>query len=613
MRRMKIIISSILVLILLATTAIADEDVQFTAEAPSQVSHGQKFYIKYSVNKKGRNFKAPNFGSLKLLMGPQTSTSSSTQIINGNVSHSYSFTYTYIVQATQTGTVALDPAEIEVKGKVYLSNPLEIEVIKGNAPSPNTSQRNPSQQQHSPGDQNIADISNEDLFTRIFVNRTEVYEGQALTASIKLFTRVNLAGFDDIRMPSYNGFWTEDLETPNQINLQRQTVNGKPYNAGLIKRVLLFPQRSGDLKIDPCELDLQVYQEVRGRGRSIFDQVFGRHERMKKSIRSQAVSIKVKPLPDNPPAGFTNAVGDFDFAVSTSHDSIDVNDAFSLKISVSGTGNHRLFDPPEIDFPEEFELYDPEIEHSYKFGNQGSQGSKTYNYTIIPRYPGTYSIPALDFTYFSPQAGRYIQKKSQPIQIVVRRTEDFESEGPVTKSFSKESIDVIGSDIRYLKKGQYALYQAHTFFLFSLPFWLGYLLPIVIFIVLLIIRRRILKARENTAVHRRKKANKMAMRRLKTAHSLMDEGSESFYNEIIKAVWGYISDKMDIPVADLSRDNVENKLRNQVFEEDIHALRELLDQCEMAHFGPEAGSANPREVYDKAIEVITKLDQRLGK
>ena len=581
--------------------------VTFKATAPRVVAVGEQFRLSYSVNAKGSNFSQPDFGKFSVLSGPNVSSSSSVQIINGNMTQSVSYTYNYIMMATAEGKFTIPPASVVVKGKTYQSNALTIEVVKGSATA--------STQSNSGGRAAIkTDKSNagKDVFVAVNVNKKSLYQGESLVADIKVYTRKDLAGFDDIKFPPFTGFWSQDIEAPTQIQLHRENVNGVIYNVGLFKKVLLFPQRSGSITIDPFKITLITQERVRSN--NPFDDFFGgSYRRVPVKTASKPVVIKVKPLPDNKPKDFNGAVGRFKMTASIDKNKVKANEAINLKIRITGTGNLKLIKPLNVDFPPDIDVYDPKTSLNTKVTTGGISGSITFTYLFIPRYAGTYRIAPITFSYFDTSTKTYKTITTREFEITVEKgSGDEEMTSGVVQGLSKEEVKFIGKDIRFLKtnfklkKIQQPLYNSKLFYL-------TYILSFILFVLVLIIRRSQIKKNANQAKVKNRKANKVSRKRLKKAAGFMKQNSdEKFYDEVLKAIWGYLSDKLLIPVAELSKDNVSEILeKHNVDKQLITELMQLLDACEFARFAPASVSGGMDEIYKKAGKLISALDQKI--
>ncbi|MFP4663830.1 MAG: BatD family protein [Bacteroidales bacterium] len=600
----------IAIICILGPGSISAQDVSFTAKAKTVVEEGQNFYLQYQMNKKGRNLKLPDMDNFQVLSGPTQQTSSSTRIVNNNVTHTHTFTYTWVVKAPESGSYTIPPATVSIEGQEYKSNSLTINVIESGQAGSSQQQAGGQRQSTQSG----SSTGSEDPFARLTVNKNSAWEEEPIYASLKLYLpERNLAGFEDISFPEFNGFWAEDYKMPEQIHLERGSYNGKAYYIAELASWILYPQRSGNLSISQGELELVMREQVQGGGnsRSLFDSFFSQYENVRKTIPIPGVNMDIRGLPSGKPAGFNGGVGTFNVETSLSHDSIDVNDAFNLRIKISGKGNLNLLSEPNINLPEIFEVYDPEVKSNYSQSIQGSTGSIEYNYTIIPRYPDTHTLPEIKLAWFDPAAEEYKTYSSGNYKIDVRRTADYEDSTPQARGTGRSDVREIATDIRFLKETDKKSSKIPDFFNTTV-FWMFYLLPFALLGIIVLLRRKQIKARQDVARLRNKKANKVAMRRLKKAKSLMQSDDKEFYNETIKALWGYIADKLDMDTANLSRDSVTDKLRERDIPENlIEKLRTIIDKCEYAHFAPDSAETEPQRIYKYAVTLITKLEQNL--
>ncbi len=590
------------------------DGVEFSASAPNTVEVGERFYLTYTSNSRAK-ISLPQFTDFSLVGGPSTSSSSSIQIINGQTTQSTSFTYSYVLQAKAEGTFTIPAATASINGKSYSCNTVTINVVKqGSKPSQpqQSSGRDPWGRQDPYSQQQQQQVTGEDIFIRMHVDRTNIYQGEPIVATLKIYTRLDLMGFEDFVLPDYKGFWVQEFEMPEQISLQRETVNGVPYNTAVLKKDLLYPQYSGTLEIKPAEVVCMVRQRVSG-GNSPWDAFFGYYENKSVSVKSSTVNINVKALPDNAPGYFSGAVGNFSLKTEVSDDSVQTNDAITIKLIVSGTGNIKLIDPPGIKFPKEFEVYDPEIKLNVNTAAGGNSGSKTFEYTLIPRYPGNFNIGNIRFAYFDPAAGRYKTLQSESISVFVKRGLN-DDEGNVSSSYSKENIDYIGEeDIQFIKLKPFKLKKERNYLMGSPLFILLLSVPLLLFGVVILVLRKRIKESANIAKMRNKKANKTSMKRLKHAREFMNNNKrEEFYKEVMTALWGYLGDKLDIAVADISKDNVSEKLNERGISDNYtQEFLNIIELCEYAHFAPATEETRMQNVYNEAVKIINQLEQQL--
>lgn len=584
------------------------QEVSINAQAPSTVAAGTQFRYTVTVNAKPSNFKGPDFSHFDILMGPSTSSSSSISIVNGQVSQEVSYSYSYVLSAPKEGKFTISPAEVVVNGKNYKSNAITIEVVKGNTNVANQNNRSSNNSGYDNYSQ-PATVSNDDVFIRVNVNKTTVYQGEQLVASVYIYTRLNIVGFEDIKFPNMNGFWSEDLETPNQINMKQEYINGQLYGVGLLKRVILSPQRSGKLTIDPVQATVMVQQRVQSRRRSIFDDFFGTVQNVSKKLVSPTVNITVKPLPENKPQPFSGGVGNFSLEYHVDNTSLKMNEAFNYSLKLSGSGNIKLVDIPKPNFPNDFEVYEPKTTNNYTTKDGVSSGSKTVSYLIIPRHHGNYTIPGFDFNYFDLKTQSYKTIHIDDINIQVSR-DSTSNPTAVISEFAKKDVSVLGTDIRYIKDNIEPLTERNYYLIESIWYKGAYPLATILLLSLLYLRREQIKQRANVMAMKNKKANKVAKKRLKEAAKHLKANNElKFYEEVTKALWGYLSDKLMIPIAEFTRESANQKLKEKNIDELLlKQLNNLLDTCEYARYAPTAVNLTKQEIYEEAAKTIRSLE-----
>ncbi|MBN1252796.1 MAG: protein BatD [Bacteroidales bacterium] len=596
---MKKYITLILLLIFAFNQVFAQ--VSFKASANKVVEMGENFRLSFAVNANGAGFKPPSINDFTVLAGPSTSTSSSFQYINGTTSQTLTVSYNYIIQATKTGKFTIDKAEITVDGNKYFTEPIVIEVIKGG-----TSNTNNNIEASTPS---VSD-ENDDIFVRINLNKSTVYQGEQLIANIKVYDRMGLKSLTDYKFPSYTGFWTQDIESPGNISLQRENVNGKLYQTGLLKQTILFPQRSGNLIITPFELEC-IVQKKAGKRRNFFGDYVDTYVDINKKMKSSARSVKVLPLPENKPASFNGAVGEnFSISAIVDRDNIKSNESITLKVKISGSGNIKLIDEITVNFPNTFEVFDPKINNNIENSLAGSKGSKTFEYLLIPREQGEYTIPQISFSYFDIISKSYKTLNTKELKINVEKGNLINTANN-NLTVSKEDVQSIGTDIRHIELDDFDLKEINYNFFGSIEFYLFYIISILLFAISILILRRRLKFNSNIALQKNKYANKVSKKHLKTANSFLKlNDKEKFYNEVIKALWGYLSDKLNIPVSELSRDNVkETLIKYKVNEDVIFDFISVIDSCEFAKYSPASENNGLTEDYEKASKVINKMAQ----
>jgi len=584
--------------------AMAD-NVEFVMEGPEVVAIGEQFRLGFTLNDRGTDLQLPDLSNFDVLMGPSTSQSSSIQIINGKTTQSQSFSYIFVLRAKKEGKFTIRPASIKVGGKTYESNSLNIEVVKG---QPQQQQSQGGQQQgggQQQDDTPTGNISKDNLFVRVAVDKSSVSKGEQILATVKLYINQNvpLNGFDDVKLPSYEGFWTKDIEVPTQINFTREVYNGRIYQVGVLKKTILFPQQVGNIRIDPFEISCLVRQRVRQQ-QSFFDDFFDNYRVVKAKVVSDPVTINVKDLPGQPD-GFTGAVGNFSFNGALDKTEGKTNEAMTLKLTVSGNGNLNLINPPKIELPQDFESYEPKTSDKTIASENGMSGSISFEYLFIPRYAGNFTIPAVKFVFFNPNTRQFETKTTEAFNIHVEKGKD-DGKSSVVSSYSKEDVKMIGKDIRFIKQNKSVLKQKGSSFYGTFEFYLIYILSIAGFAVFFVLNRKKIKENENIVLVKNKRANKVALKRLKEASAfLKNNQQEQFYEAVIKALWGYLSDKLSIPVADLNREKAAASLLEKgISQEVVSELMKIIDDCEFARYAPAAFSGTMTEIYDGAAKVM---------
>lgn len=595
-------------IILLLCGKVFAQDISFTASVNNTtVAAGEQFQLIYSVNGNATRFQAPAFRDFSLLMGP--SQSMSTQIINGSFSQSVS--YTYILIAQKEGTFEITPASVEVNGKKYQSNALKIIVVKGNPPA---------QSQSKPGNEPApAAVDANSVFIRAFVDRTNVLQGEPVTVSYKLCTRVTLVNYNIMKLPAFSGFWNEDIAIPQQLQFSKQVIDGVQYNVADVKKVVLYPQRSGTLTVEPMEGEVIARIQVkRQRTNDPFDQFFNDPffnnsiRDVKYSIKSDPIKITVKELPA-PPAGciFNGAVGKFTREVIFDKKETKTNEAVTLKIRFSGKGNIKLIDAPEIKTPQDIEAYDPKVNDNITPASGGASGTKTFEYLLIPRKTGEYKIPVESFCYYDLSKKSYVEIPSPEIIIKVAR--GAESGAATVTGVSKEDVRMLGKDIRYIKTGSFTTASSRTINFLSPAFYMFQAFPFAAMLLILIARRKQIQRQSNVVLMRRRKADSVARKRLKTAKKFLDVNEkQKFLDEMFRALWGFASDKLGVQVADLTREKIREELSaRKIGEEIIQSFGETVDACEYARFAPADDSHQLEDIYAKGIGVITVMDKAI--
>lgn len=601
---MKRSLLNIIFILLLPVLVQAQDNIEVTTEYPSVVANGQQFSISYSVNAGGGEFSVPSFAGFYKIMGPQTSYNQSTQIINGKVSRQVSYSYIYYLQATKEGTFVIPPAVFDLKGKEYKSDSLRIEVVA------NTSQASGAKN-NDPGNSGV-NPSSGDLFVNLGVNRKEVYVGEPIMVTVKIFTKVDLQGINEIKYPDFNNFLRTDIETPPLTSLQQENVNGSVYGTGVIQQFLLYPQIAGEINIDPVQLTVLVQQRASNPD-PFFGDFFSSYQTVPREIASKPLTIKVKPLPGVKPVDFSGVVGKLSMKASMSQDSVKVNDAINFKVTISGTGNLKIASNPVIKMPPDIEVYDPKVTEQLQNGSSGTIGSKTFEYILIPRHYGEFKIPAITYSYFNTSTGKYETLTTDEYTFYAQRVAGQSDAATIFSGVSKEDVQYLGKDIRFIKSEPGKLIKPGKIISASNTFYTIYGTAFAAFLLILFLRREHVRRNSDLSLVRNRKAGKVAVKRLHAASvCLKNKQVDKFYEEILKALWGYLSDKLNIPVAELSRSNASAALvLKGIDDEKISNLNNILDTCEFARFSPSASGTEAEKIYDGASQFIKSVENSI--
>lgn len=595
------------------------DDVVFRAEAPSKVIAGKPFQLTYSINQRARDLQAPDFNGFEFLAGPYTSQSSSTSFVNGRRTSSFTLTYTFTLMGLDEGTFTLGPATITSDGQQYSSNGVRITVLPPDEEPQQTHSSASSGNAGNAGSDGSSSASKStgsDIFVRAIVTKTNVYEQEALQLSYRLY----VAGVDfaqmgnTIHLPECTGFLKQELELGDR-QFELEHYNNRNYQAVTLVSYLLYPQHAGDIKIDPAQFEAILRVQTRGQARSIFDDFFGTYENVSRMLTAPAVTIHVKDLPAGKPASYSGGVGHFTLTPSISTTTLKANEAVTLTLNIQGAGNMKLLKTPAIDWPEGFEPYDPKVTNNYKVSSNGYSGSKAIEYLAIPREAGTYTIPSVAFSYFDISEGKYKTLTTPEYTLNVQRAagqKDNGNEGAQTyTAVNKENIKELGSDIRYINTSELEIEAPST------TSWLtprrilliDLAMLILSFIIYLLYRKFARENADQTHV-RYKRANKVAQKRLKAAQQLLSGDNQLFYAEIEKAAFSYVSDRLRIPTADLTKDNIADLLHQKgIADELIQQVKEVLSTAEFARYAPTTG-AEKQALYDATANIINQLESQ---
>lgn len=597
--------------ILAAWQVKAADKVRFVAEAADVVVSGDQVRLVFTVNSQDiKDFRAPSIKGFDVLMGPSRSQQSSIQIINGKRTSNSSTAFTYILLAGNPGTYTIPAASVEVNGEKVFSNAISIKVLPQDQNSGNSGNNGGGSASSSRSQAAGSRISANDLFITATASKTTVHEQEAILLTYKVYTVVNLRQLYG-KMPDLKGFHTQEVELPQQKTFTLEHYKGRNYNTTVWSQYVLFPQQTGKLEIPSITFDGVVAQQTVSD--DPFDAFFngGGYVEVKKKITTPKVVINVQPLPAKP-AGFSGAVGEFKLASSINATDVKTNDAVTIKLTLSGTGNMKLIGTPEVKFPQDFEIYDPKVTDDYKLTNSGLTGTKTFEYLAIPRHAGNFTIPAVEFTYFDLKSNSYKTLKTEAYNLKVAKGQG-NADQVISDFTNKESVKMLGKDIRFIKLGDSSLRPKGDFFFGTVGYYLCYLIPLLLFVVFAVIYRQKALENANVAKVKTKKANKVATRRMKLAGKLLAENKKNeFYDEVLKALWGYISDKLSIPVSQLSKDNIEAELTNYGVPEALIAeFIGVLNECEYARYAPGNENEAMDKVYSASVEVISKMENSI--
>lgn len=610
-------------LLFLTTIGSVWAQVSIRVQAPSEVIQGDRFRVAYVVNTSDvDDFKIDAFEGLVELFGPSRSQSSSFSMVNGKTTSSSSVTFTYTVTTDKAGTFRIPAATVTSGGQTVKSSSPSITVLpsgsgsSGNSGSSGQSGQSSAQPHSSQADrmhtQNVGDrITNKDIFIAVTASKKRIYEQEAVLLTYKLYTLVNVNSLEG-KMPELDGFHVQEINRQRQPELKMEHYNGKNYGTVVWSQYVVFPQQTGTMTIPEIKYEATIIQQ--NRSADPFDIFFGGGsmvQEVKKTVMAPAVTLQVDALPTPKPANFSGAVGKYTIKSSLTPQQLKANDATTLRLTISGTGNMKLMKAPTVAWPKDFENYDPKTEDKTHIGATGSSGSMLYDYIAVPRHQGKFELPPVEFCYFDPDAREYKTIATEGYTIDVEKGKGGGTSS--TSNLTKEEVELLNSDIRYIKTGEPSYLNADSALFGSLRYWLIYGVAALIFAVLCIVFRRKAAQSADIARQRGRGASKVASRRLKQARKLLKENNATaFYEETMKALWGYVGDKLNIAVSDLNKDNVRERLTNrQMSAELIDAFMRTLDDCEFARFAPGDPAATMDKIYASAEDVINKMDNEL--
>ena len=606
-------------------SASAAEKVTFEANSPLTVAVGEPFRVEFALNAMPDDgtFKAPAFEGFDVIAGPAEARGQSIQIVNNAMTRVINYTITYVLVPQGAGNVTVGAAEIAVEGTTYRTKPLAIEVVdEGKAPGGGGSAAGGQPQRREEASSESAaqsKVAKDDILLRAIVSRTSVFKGEPLRVTFKLYERVPVVGYNDVKFPSFNGFWAQELNVDG-YKWQRETYKGKVYDARVIKETLLYPQQLGKLYIE--QFSLTVIAQIvtqNPQGGSLFDNFFGNGqsvEEVRKTLTAAPIQITVKDFPTGAPASFNGAVGRFQMQGDLDHDVLAANSSGVYQLKISGNGNLPLIQAPKVTMPSSFEQYNMKTTESLTHNGNGITGYRQFDYPFIPRAEGSYSVGPVEFSYFDPEQAKYVTLSApqQNVEIKPDSTGGTSAGTGVISGVSKEDLKILDKDIRFIRIGEPQFHRRGHLYFGSWAYWLALAVLTTITAALYFYLRKHLKELQNTSLVRHKRANKVALQRLKAALGYMTADEEKpFYEEMLKALWGYMSDKLNIPVANLTKDNIrEELLKRSVDAEYINRFIEIISDCEYAQYSP-SSSGQMTEIYNGAVKMLSKFESLIKK
>lgn len=597
---------AVVVAVLTFFTAFASQEVAFETNAPMIVGVGEPFRVEFTLNAKpdDKSFVAPSFEGFSVLAGPSVSHGSSMQIVNGSMTKSFSYSISYVLQASKVGHITIGVATIAVDGKSYSTRKTPIEVRQNQSQAAESNQQQEQQSLEQRASQQLAE---DDLMLRLSVSRSSVYKGEPVRAVLKLYSRVNVVGSEGAKIPSFDGFWSQALEC--EQGPFRETLGGKVYDAYNLGEYILYPQQSGKITIEPAKITIIAQMFVRNNRprNSFFDNTHDIYN-LRRELRSPAVVIDVKPFPAGAPASFTGAVGRYTMEANISSANIAANSAANIDVKISGLGNIAFLQEPKLQLPTSFELYDVKSTEQIRTTASGSTGFRRFEYPFIARAEGDYTIAPVEFTYFSPESGEYVTLTSDYFAITVAPDTKSTASSQMVTTVGKQDVRLLGSDIRFIKMTRPQLSAVVAPFILSPLYFMVLLLLVLLAVVAYFVVSKRIRDNKNTALVKGRRANKVAIQRFRAAERYMrEQNRRAFYEEMLRALWGYLSDRFNIPVADLTKESVREELNRRGATEEAKDVTAIISQCEEAQYSP-IESVTMDQVYGKGIEIVSRIE-----
>lgn len=577
-------------------------EIQFSAIAPETVMEGQRFQVVFKINAwNAINFRGPSFTGFQILNGPANTKGRTVSIdTDGNRENVIKNETTYVLMSSKVGTYTIDAATFQVDNKTYTTKPLTVKVIAAEDGKKTSSK-------------STADKG--EIFAQIVLSKRTIFEQEAVLATIKLAAgpSANVTQVLSADFPTFDGFAVSEMELPSDRQMKAEEINGKIYSTAILTQYLLFPQKTGKIEISGGKMEVMTQVPRQVNIHDIFN--MDMYDNVRRQVVIPATSITVEPLPSGRPASFMNAVGNFTISSTISNTKVKENEAVTIKIEVKGTGNLKYTKTPEIKFPEDFETYEPVVNVDTKSTTSGMQGNKTIEYTVIPRFAGDFTIPGVEFSYFDLSSKSYKTLTTETFNLHVEKGDGKNTSAVMNNYTNKEIVKLLGQDIRFIKVGDTKVQKEITFVYGSLGYILGYIIPALLFIIFVVIYRKQAKANADIALMKTKKANKVAKKRLKLAGNYLKEhNKEQFYDETLKAVWGYLSDKLSLPLSELTKDNVEAELAKYGADSAlINRFIEILNTCEFAQYAPVQSDKAMDDLYESTVDAIGEMENTIKK
>lgn len=580
-------------------------------QAPDLVGIGEQFNVTVTVEGESTPGK-PTWeigNDFQLVWGPQkVGSGTSVSIVNGKKTTSVQVTYIFILQSKTKGSFTLPSVIVPVGKEKVSSNQLHIDVAD-NAGSASGASSNPGQAEDQPSAHSRRPSNGAEAFLRFSISKSKVVVGEPIKATLKLFTTADIAGFDDAKLPTFNGFWSQETYSPKSIEFSREKVDDRIYLTAVLREYTLIPQQTGQLVIDPAEIVCVMNVRSSSSTGSIFDSFFEEYQTVRRKAVSSGYTVSVSPLPAGAPASFGGGVGEFRIRSSVSADSLKTHEAASLLITVSGNGNIALVEAPKVAFPSDFEVYDVKQTENIDAGRLS--GSKTFEYPFIPRSHGEFTIPSVEYGYYDYKKGKYVTVSTQPIDIKVDKGKEDEIVGvPVLSGVSKKNVRDLGNDVRYISVKKPDFHRNDSLFAASGPYFILLLCILLAAVAVYVVLKRVISMKGDTVMVKNKAAVKMARKRLAVAGDFLRKNlCSAFYEELHRALLGYVSDKLNMDLTDMSKDNIGEQLeKNGVDETVARNFVGLIDACEYARYSPDQSPESMNEHYSEAVDAITSID-----